>query len=111
MTTRPPVDTPIEYGNASSFWVEYPSGLVDLTRTAHLPTPGTTKVTDPPPLSPGQLDVPVDGQGQRRSVRINAAASAYVIIDMQKYVPPSAPSKSVRPDDLRRAERTNPIDE
>ncbi|KAH9178689.1 Isochorismatase hydrolase [Lactarius sanguifluus] len=72
MTTRPPVETPTEYGNASSFWVEYPSGLVDLSRTAHLPTdgPGTT-VTDPPPLSPGQLDIAVDGQGQRRSVRIN----------------------------------------
>ncbi|KAH9081626.1 Isochorismatase hydrolase [Lactarius deliciosus] len=85
MTTRPPVETPTEYGNASSFWVEYPSGLVDLTRTAHLPTDGTTTVTSPPPLSPGQLDVAVDGQGQRRSVRINAATSAYVIIDMQNY--------------------------
>ncbi|KAI0308235.1 hypothetical protein B0F90DRAFT_141101 [Multifurca ochricompacta] len=85
MIPLPPPDRPIEYGNTSSFWVEYPSGLIDLTRTTHLPA-DEAKVIDAPPLAPGQLDIPVDGEVRQKSVRINVAASAYVIIDMQKYV-------------------------
>lgn len=80
MTTRPPVEQPIEYGNAASFWVEYPSGLVDLTRAAHL-TPGRDADAPEPPLKSGQLEVPVDGG---RTIRIDAKKSALVVIDMQK---------------------------
>lgn len=89
MTTRPPVDKPVEYGNATSFWVEYPSGLVDLTRSAHLseaeaPAPGAkdsdSDSAGPPSVQSGQLDIAVDG----RTIRVDAKKSALVVIDMQK---------------------------
>lgn len=84
---RPHVAEPIQYGNASSFWVEYPSGLIDLTRETRL-TPKnnveTVTTNGEPPLWVGtQLEVPVDGE---RVVRMAKARSAMVIVDMQKYV-------------------------
>lgn len=78
---RPPVEKPIEYGNAGEFWVEYPSGLVDLTRASHLPSSASDAAT-PPPLTQEFLEFPVDGQ---RTLRIDKKSSAIVIIDMQNY--------------------------
>lgn len=85
MTIRPHVTSPIEYGDAASFWVEYPSGLVDLTRHAHLPlgAQDTGEVQIPPLQTSTQLEIPVDGE---RVVRISKERSAIVIIDMQKCV-------------------------
>ncbi|KIJ68483.1 hypothetical protein HYDPIDRAFT_82344 [Hydnomerulius pinastri MD-312] len=93
MTSRPKVSQTIEYGNAASFWVEYPSGLIDLSRTEHLSSEGQSV---PPQLRSTQLDIPVDGD---RVIRVNKATTAAVIIDMQnnwgltdhelKTIPPS----------------------
>ena len=104
MTTRPPVPFPVEYGDptSNSFWVEYPNGLVDLSRSTHLrdlkhsaekqldingSEPGaqnilTADATITPTLLPGQLDVPVSGQ---RTVRLDTSKSAVVIVDMQNF--------------------------
>ncbi|KAJ8515381.1 hypothetical protein ONZ45_g7213 [Pleurotus djamor] len=104
MTTRPPVSKPTEYGNSLAFWVEYPSGLVDLSRSHHLPDALSTGTEwsavvnvngkgdhsnglggdsfEPPAIQENQVDVPVDGG---RTVRIDTAASAVVIIDMQNF--------------------------
>ncbi|KAL0951235.1 hypothetical protein HGRIS_007953 [Hohenbuehelia grisea] len=85
MTTRPPVEAPIEYGSAASFWVEYPSGLVDVSRSHHLAKDAEGNVApdkQPPALGEDQIDIEVDGA---RTVRIDAKASAVVIIDMQNF--------------------------
>ena len=79
MSSRPRVTKVTEYGNAASFWVEYPSGLIDLSRAVH----AREGVTQPPSLQPSQLDIPVNGD---RTIRINKATTAAVIIDMQKSV-------------------------
>lgn len=92
MTKRPRVPVATEYGNAASFWVEYPNGLVDLTRTTHLPKGALADgavvqdepahdVPVPPLVKELQVDIPVDGE---REVRISAKSSAIVIVDMQK---------------------------
>ena len=93
---RPHVSLPTEYGNAANFWVEYPTGLVDLTRSAHLPeaAKAQSKPEEPdeqlvhegsasvPPLIVGkQWEFEVDGN---RSLRVSRAHTAIVIIDMQK---------------------------
>lgn len=88
MAFRTPVDSAIEYGNAVSFWVEYPSGLVDLSRSRHISDTSPSSQGDngdsPPQLdSVSQLDIPVDGA---RTIRIDKARTAMVIIDMQKYI-------------------------
>ncbi|KAH8120156.1 Isochorismatase hydrolase [Phellopilus nigrolimitatus] len=87
MQTRPLVEKPTEYGNAASFWVEYPSGLVDLTRSTHLAAASGEDDTiddgaSDPPCMRGQLDVAVDGA---RTVRFDAKSSALVVIDMQNF--------------------------
>ncbi|TFK57111.1 Isochorismatase hydrolase [Heliocybe sulcata] len=76
---RPPVEKSIEYGNAGNFWIEYPTGLVDLTRTSRLASGSDVA---PPPLNPDLLEFPVDGE---RTIRIDPKTSAVVIIDMQNY--------------------------
>ncbi|KAK0456568.1 Isochorismatase hydrolase [Armillaria borealis] len=76
---RAPVSSVTKYGNNTSFWVEYPSGLIDLTRTLSAPI---AEHDTPPDLLPGQLDVAVDGE---RTIRIDTKASAIVIIDMQNF--------------------------
>lgn len=93
---RPTVSKPTEYGNAADFWIEYPSGLVDLTRNAHLlaATKAQSKpeepdeqlvhedtVSVPPLIADKQWEVEVDGN---RSLRLSRAHTAIVIIDMQK---------------------------
>ena len=79
---RPHVVAPTEYGNPASFWVEYPSGLVDLTRTNHLPTHDNVAQPPPPLVSDTQFEVSVDCD---RVLRLNKAHTAIVIVDMQKY--------------------------
>ena len=83
MVSRPNVPTPIEYGNNTSFWVEYPTGLVDLSRTEHLPSSAVDDEESslPPPLKSNQAEIEVDGG---RVVRINKETTAIVIVDMQK---------------------------
>jgi hypothetical protein len=75
---RSRVGEAVEYGNAANFWVEYPSGLIDLTSTTHLDPSGA----EPQPR-PGQWDVVCDGE---RRIRADPKSSALVVIDMQKYV-------------------------
>ncbi|KAI0825076.1 Isochorismatase hydrolase [Trametes gibbosa] len=93
MVHRPRLPVATEYGNATSFWVEYPSGLVDLTRTAHLPTgplaDGDVAHEHPahdtpvPPLKPAtQWEVPVHGG---HTLRISKNRTAFVIVDMQNF--------------------------
>ncbi|KAF5313048.1 hypothetical protein D9619_003558 [Psilocybe cf. subviscida] len=81
LMVRPRVESPVEYGNAPDFWVEYPSGLLDLSRKDHL-SPDASAKTAPPPLKSSQLDIEVDGE---RVVRVDKAATAIVIIDMQNF--------------------------
>ena len=93
MVQTPKVIVATEYGNAASFWVEYPNGLVDVSRTTHLPrgelAPGDVaqdqtpagEVPIPPLLKDAQLDIPVHGD---RLVRVSKKQSAIVIVDMQK---------------------------
>ncbi|KAJ7706212.1 Isochorismatase hydrolase [Mycena rosella] len=78
MVARPRVSEPVEYGSDAApqgFWTEYPSGLVDVSRTSHL-------AQEAPPLTSALLDIPVDGD---RTVRVARAATAMVIIDMQNF--------------------------
>ncbi|KAF9568417.1 Isochorismatase hydrolase [Agrocybe pediades] len=81
MTTRPRVAVPVEYGNATDFWVEYPSGLVDVSRATHLTSDAGADVA-PPPLASTQLDIPADGD---RVVRVDKSKTALVVIDMQNF--------------------------
>ncbi|KAJ4486102.1 Isochorismatase hydrolase [Lentinula aciculospora] len=83
----PPVLQPVEYGDSTSndFSVEYPNGLVDLSRSIHLEDiidSGIDASTSTPPLRPGQLDIVVTGD---RTVRVDTGKSALVIIDMQNF--------------------------
>jgi hypothetical protein len=95
---RPRISTAVEYGSAASFWVEYPTGLVDLTRTVHLPKAEkaesvpeepdkdlvhTDTARIPPLIADKQWELEVEGD---RSLRVSKANSAFVIIDMQKYI-------------------------
>jgi hypothetical protein len=73
---------PVEYGNGTDFWVEYPSGLIDISRKTHLQSIANSEgLSLPPPLQSTQVDIEVD---RGRTVRIDKEASAIVIIDMQK---------------------------
>ena len=81
MKTRPRVEVATEYGNRASWWVEYPDGVVDLSRSVHLSEVGQGKVDKAGEKKKGQLDIPVDGE---RTIRIDASKSALVVVDMQK---------------------------
>ncbi|KAJ7092697.1 Isochorismatase hydrolase [Mycena epipterygia] len=85
MVARPRVPTAIEYGSDATpqgYWVEYPSGLVDVSRTSHLPPTSGDAQVEAPPLTSALLDIPVDGD---RTVRVNRNSTAIVIIDMQNF--------------------------
>jgi hypothetical protein len=78
-SNRPKVDIPVQYGeDPGSFWVEYPSGLVDLTRTRKLQDGGQPLELD----MEKQVEFPVDGD---RILRVQKDRTAVVVIDMQKY--------------------------
>ncbi|KAJ3790975.1 Isochorismatase hydrolase [Lentinula aff. detonsa] len=95
--SAPHVSKPVEFGDPKlgDFCVEYPNGLVDLSRSNHLDhqkpsdidtteepgaQPGSSVTT--PPLRPGQLDIPVTGD---KTVRLDTKKTAFVIIDMQNF--------------------------
>ncbi|KAH9486961.1 Ureidoacrylate amidohydrolase RutB [Psilocybe cubensis] len=84
LVDRPKVPTAVEYGNETDFWVEYPNGLIDISREAHLSRvyPPPYGATIPPALKSTQIDIAVDGN---RIVRINKARTALVVIDMQNF--------------------------
>ncbi|KAG1783989.1 Isochorismatase hydrolase [Suillus placidus] len=77
MATRPRVSQAIEYGNTPNFWVEYPSGLMDLTRSQHL----ATDAVEPSLVSSTQLDIPVTGD---RTIRVDKSKAAAVIGSLRK---------------------------
>ena len=95
------VQSPLVFGNPGSFWVEYPSGLVDLTRPSSNRPDGSTNISaakesDPPALdTKSQFELQVEDD---RVLRLNKSTTAIVIIDMQKFVisfpsvPPPHPS-------------------
>ncbi|KAF8529610.1 Isochorismatase hydrolase [Hysterangium stoloniferum] len=68
------------FGNVAhgTFWVEYPSGLLDLTRSR----PPAAATSEPPAKEGGHLEFEVDGN---RKVRIDPTQSAIVIVDMQNF--------------------------
>ncbi|KAJ3719996.1 Isochorismatase hydrolase [Lentinula raphanica] len=91
------VTEPIEFGDPSSddFCVEYPNGLIDLSRSIHLeelvkPDIDTIEEYIPqmdstitlPKLRHGQIDVPVTGE---KTIRVNTDRTALVIVDMQNF--------------------------
>ncbi|OCB86083.1 Isochorismatase hydrolase [Sanghuangporus baumii] len=90
MKTRPRVEKATEYGSAASWWVEYPDGLVDLSRSAHLHDVNTdghlpsnitvSEVKASPERKEDQVDIDVDGE---RRIRIDPKKSALVVVDMQ----------------------------
>ncbi|EJD04115.1 uncharacterized protein FOMMEDRAFT_82108 [Fomitiporia mediterranea MF3/22] len=91
MATRPHVEVPTEYGNAASWWVEYPDGLVDLSRSVHLYSGSKIEKDEAladskevPKIAPakpkGLLDIAVD---KERMIRVDPRKSALVVIDMQ----------------------------
>lgn len=89
MIARPKVELVTEYGNAASFWVEYPSGLVDLSRSTHIVKTDENEVvgkvasTPPPPLKQdSQWELQVDGD---RVLRLSKTQTAVIIVDMQNF--------------------------
>lgn len=70
MSVRPSVTQETTYGNKDAHWVEYPSGLVDLSQHANQKL--------------GSTLVEFDVLGERR-IRIDPAISALVVVDMQNY--------------------------
>jgi hypothetical protein len=86
MVARPRVQVPTEYGSDATpqgFWTEWPSGLVDVSRTSHIPPVSGDSQVEPPPLTSALLDIPVHGD---RIVRVQKNCTALVIIDMQKLI-------------------------
>lgn len=79
MKARPRVTEATEYGSSASWWVEFPNGLIDLSRSNHLDA--VAKPAQAQERTKGQVDVEVDGD---RTIRIDARKSALVVIDMQK---------------------------
>ncbi|PPQ99606.1 hypothetical protein CVT24_005182 [Panaeolus cyanescens] len=82
MTERPRVPAPAMYGDAGNFWVEYPSGLVDVSRTSPLPKTSTANINPPAINLESQMDIHVDGD---RVVRVDRKRTALVVIDMQNF--------------------------
>ena len=80
MTSRPHVEKPTQFGTNASFWVEYPNGLVDVSRSSPLPTGGFQTPLPSRKLA-SQIDIPVDGN---REVRLEKTKTALIVIDMQK---------------------------
>jgi len=86
MVARPRVQVPTEYGSDATpqgFWTEWPSGLVDVSRTSHIPPVSSQDAQfEPPPLTSALLDIPVDGD---RTLRVKRESTTVVIIDMQNF--------------------------
>lgn len=73
----------MEYSNPLSFLVEYLSGLINLSRSQHLPLLAEESEVKPPPLKADQVDFPIDGG---RTIRVDTKSTPMVIIDVQKFV-------------------------
>lgn len=105
MSSRPYLERTTVYGGTldaeggAGFWVEYPDGLLDLTRTHLIPSVGDlsdqksnetavsegSKDDKPPALDPKtQVEIGVVGEPTRR-IRVNKEKCAFVIIDMQNF--------------------------
>ncbi|KAK7064251.1 Isochorismatase hydrolase [Favolaschia claudopus] len=82
MVARLQVQVPTEYGNDANFWTEWPSGLVDVSRTTHIPSVSDGAQAETPPLTEGLVDIPVDGE---RTVRVKKESTALVVVDMQNF--------------------------
>ncbi|KAF8517198.1 Isochorismatase hydrolase [Hysterangium stoloniferum] len=80
--SRPRVTEAKVFGSVKlgSFWVEYPSGLVDLTRSS--PLSPDKNLCHGPQKEAGHLDIDVDGD---RTIRVDPKQSVIVIIDMQNF--------------------------
>jgi hypothetical protein len=84
---RPRVTDPTTFGDpkAGKFWIEYPSGLIDITSNHPLPPSaedGSKPVVAPEPaLCSQELEFDVQGD---RSIRLDVRKTAAVIVDMQK---------------------------
>ncbi|KAG7099082.1 hypothetical protein E1B28_000957 [Marasmius oreades] len=81
MVSRPPVQSALQYGYNADFWVEYSSGLVDLSCKNPL-KPGENLDTSPPAKGADELEFVVDGS---RTLRVDTNATALVVIDMQNF--------------------------
>ena len=79
---RPRVGQTTIFGNSASgrFWVEYPSGLIDITssRPSEVTSDGNARE---PKISSHELEFDVQDD---RKIRLNVHKSALVVIDMQK---------------------------
>ncbi|EJD55267.1 hypothetical protein AURDEDRAFT_50090 [Auricularia subglabra TFB-10046 SS5] len=75
---RPRVERTERWGNRTHFWIEYPSGLVDLSET-HFDAQLAKEA--PTPVPEGLVDISVEGD---RVVRIDPERAAVVVVDMQK---------------------------
>ncbi|KAJ7244771.1 Isochorismatase hydrolase [Mycena haematopus] len=85
MVARPRVEVPTEYGSDATpqgFWTEWPSGLVDVSRTSHILSASGDALVEPPPLTSALLDIPVDGE---RTLRVKKESTAVVVVDMQNF--------------------------
>ncbi|EKM83902.1 hypothetical protein AGABI1DRAFT_110512 [Agaricus bisporus var. burnettii JB137-S8] len=98
MATRPYLQSPKVYGGTldveggAGYWVEYPDGLMDLTRT-HWIHPESQQnganenaaTGGPPPLdAQTQTEIEVKGDPKRR-IRVSNEKSALVVVDMQNF--------------------------
>ncbi|KAL0071856.1 hypothetical protein AAF712_000778 [Marasmius tenuissimus] len=77
MVNRPLVQSPIQYGASASFWVEYPTGLIDLT-CKHPLLEGNLEI---PQRDADDMEIAVEGG---RTLRVDSKVTALVVIDMQK---------------------------
>jgi hypothetical protein len=90
----------LDVEGAAGFWVEYPDGLMDLTRSHWIhsaggsqsndttPTNGTSgKENEKPPAldTKTQVEIEVGGEPKRR-IRVSKDKCALIVIDMQKSV-------------------------
>lgn len=110
MPSRPHVQRATIYGGTldvdggAGFWVEYPDGLMDLTRSHLIPSgegllgvkanaagvqngPAAREEDEKPPALDVETQVEMEVEGEpKRRIRVSKEKSALVVIDMQKYV-------------------------
>ncbi|KAJ8083861.1 hypothetical protein PM082_002627 [Marasmius tenuissimus] len=78
MVNRPLVQSPIQYGASASFWVEYPTGFIDLT-CKHPLLEGKLEI---PQRDADDMEIAVEGG---RTLRVDSKVTALVVIDMQNF--------------------------
>ncbi|KXN90056.1 Peroxyureidoacrylate/ureidoacrylate amidohydrolase RutB [Leucoagaricus sp. SymC.cos] len=104
MTSRPYVESPKVYGGTldveggAGFWVEYPDGLMDLTRSHWIhsaggaqlnggtPANGSSGKDEKPPALDAEFQVEIDVGGEpKRRIRVSKDKCALIAIDMQNF--------------------------